>query len=379
MKWALLVGWGLAAASTVAACPALSDGRTWRVRSVRPRNAATLPLIGLEVGAGEIELARRSFDPPPGGRFSFSVTITYLERCEGAEADLVFRAFRFRVPYALRLTPVLDGARSGVDVAHDWPRISVNYSASLTRQGFRQAGSLSIRGDGVETRLAAGAGLVSARVLAVMPIAWKRPLLPAALHRHPELETQIDAAMASAESMLRIEYYAQDPAFHRIGRSLAALELENSCLPPSFSRRLQSARRQAGARQYGLVDALLGVRVPAECSSRLLGALRDEFARIDRQAAARLAAAELDQVRTLVDRLLHHTPLLALRPVALVEAVVASAPGRRTALPGVGGGLRFSLLNWIEATAGYSWHIRHRPGEPSGAPFIEVRFRDPFE
>lgn len=378
MKWALLVGWVLAAASTAAACPALSDGRAWRVRSVRPRNAVTLPLIGLEVGAGEIDAARRSFDPPPGGRFSFSVTITYLERCEGAEADLVFRAFRFRLPYALRLTPVLDWARSGVEVAHDWPRISVNYSASLTGQGFRQAGSLSIRGDGVETRLAAGAGLVSARVLSVMPIVWQRPLLPAALRGYPEFETQIDAALSSAESMLRLEHYARDPAFHRINRNLASLDLEDSCLPPSFSRRLNGARRQTGARQYGLVDALLAVAVPPDCSRKLLGELRNEFTRIDRQAAARLAAAELGQVRTLVDRLLHHTPLLAVRPVALVEAVVASAPGR-TALPGVGGGLRFSLLNWIEATAGYSWHFRRRPGEPSGAPFVEVRFRDPFE
>ena len=149
-------------------------------------------------------------------------------------------------------------------------------------------------------------------------------------------------------------------------------------MPPSFHRRLQSARGQAGARQYGLVDALLVVAVPADCAPRQLGAMRDEFARIDRQAAARRAAAELGQVRTMVDRLLHHTPWLAVRPVALLEAVVAPAPGR-TALPGVGGGLRLSLLNWIEATAGYSWRIRRHSGEPAGAPFIEVRFRDPFE
>lgn len=378
MKCALLAGGMLATALTAAGCPALSDGRAWRVRSVRPRNAVTLPLVGLEVGAGEIEAARRAFDPPPGGRFSFSVTITYLERCAGTEADLVFRAFRFRLPYALRLTPVLDWARSGVDVAHDWPRVSVNYSASLATRNFRQAGAFSIRGDGFETRLAAGPGLVSARVLAVMPVIWQRPLLPAELRSQPELETQIDAAIASAESMLRIEHYARDPAFQRISRSLVSGGLDNACFPPSFSRRLKSARGQTGARQYGLVDALLAIAGPLDCSPKLLDALRDDFARINRQSAARLAAAEMSQVRTLVDRLLHHTPLLAVRPVALVEAVVSSTPGR-TALPGVGGGLRFSLLNWIEATAGYSWHIRHRPGEPPGSPFVEVRFRDPFE
>jgi len=64
------------------------------------------------------------------------------------------------------------------------------------------------------------------------------------------------------------------------------------------------------------------------------------------------------------------------RPVAVVEAIVSD---KRTALPGVGGGIRVSPLNWIEATAGFSWRIRRRPGQPWGAPFIEMRLRDPFE
>jgi hypothetical protein len=143
-----------------------------------------------------------------------------------------------------------------------------------------------------------------------------------------------------------------------------------------FTRRLRSARRESGAKQYGLVDALLGIDVAPTCATGALTELRGDFARIDRRAAAQRAAGELAEMRALVNRLLYRTPLIAMRPVTVVEAIVSD---KRTALPGVGGGIRVSLLNWIEATAGFSWRIRRRPGQPWGTPFIEMRLRDPFE
>jgi hypothetical protein len=188
-------------------CAALADGQAWFVRSVRSRTAVTQELVGRPIRFEELEAARRSFDAPPGGRVSISVTITYLERCDAGEADVVFRSFRFRMPHALRVAPTVELARSwargGAEWHRDWSggKISASYSATGTPEGFRHSGSLMIRGDHVESRVAAGNGSVSARVLASGPAIWQRPLLPAALRGNPEFNRQIDAALSSAESI----------------------------------------------------------------------------------------------------------------------------------------------------------------------------------
>ena len=153
---------------------------------------------------------------------------------------------------------------------------------------------------------------------------------------------------------------------------------KHSCLPASVLRRVTSAERASGARQYGLVDAVLTAPVAPDCQAagRELAEMRVEFGRIDRAAAARKAREELSELRGMVDRLLHHTPLIGIRPVAVVEAIRS---GRRTALPGIGAGVRVSVLNWVDATAGFSWRLGRRAGEPVGTPFVELRFRDPLE
>ena len=111
--------------------------------------------------------------------------------------------------------------------------------------------------------------------------------------------------------MLRIEQYARDPAFQRIARSRESPDLDSPCLPAVFTRRLRSARRESGAKQYGLVDALLGIDVAPTCATGALTELRGDFARIDRRAAAQRAAGELAEMRALVNRLLYRTPLIA--------------------------------------------------------------------
>ena len=376
MKRALACAALLAAARAGGACPDVLDAPAWRVRSVRPHNAATAPLVGQPLDAGALAAARRSFDPPPGGRFSLSVTVVYLEHCEAAEADLVFRSFRFRLPYAFSLVPSLDAARQwargGLDWRHQWAggRVAVGYMASTaTSERLRHGATLELRGGHAELRVRAGPRLVAARALAIGPALWTRPLLPAELRRHPEFETQIGAALASAESLLRLEHYARDPAFRRLVQRLPPGA--PACAPGSFRRRLASARSQSGGRQYGLVDALLAIEVPPDCEPALLASLRADLARIDRQSAARRAAAELSEVRRLLDRLLHRTPLIAIRPVAVAQW--------NNGQPGAGAGARLTLLNWLDATAGYSWRIHRRPQDAWGAPFIEMRFRDPFQ
>ena len=356
------------AVALAGACPVPADGHELRVRSVRPRNSVTQALVGRLVRSEDLETARRSFDPRPGARIAASLTVAYFERCEGGEADLVFRSFRFRVPYPLGLTPMAELARAGVDWRHDWRRgrLSASYLASVSSQRrLRQTGSFTIRGDRVESRITAGYRGVSARVVGIGPAVWSRPLMPAELRDLPEFRTQMTGALASAESLLRIEQYARDPAFGRIARGLEALD--SACLPPAFKRRLRSARRETGGKQYGLVDALLAIEVAPGCETVALRVLHGEFARIDREAAARRAAGEMSELRELVDRVLYRTPLIAVHPVAAVASP-----------PGVGVGVRVLLLDWIEATAGYSWRVRRRPGESTGTPFVEVRFRDPL-
>ncbi len=353
------------------------------MRSVRPRTDATRALLGRAVRMQEIETVRRSFDATSGGRVSISVTVVQLERCEAGEADLVFRVFRFRLPHAFRVVPALDLARawaaSGAAWQRDWRggRVSTSYSAGYGPGGLRQSTALEIRGGWVESRLAAGNALVSARVLAAGPVLWRRQLLPAELRENPEFDEQVEGALASAESLLRLEQYARDPAFLRAVERLAWLG-KQPCLAGSVLRRVRSAERASGARQYGLIDAVLSAGGAARCAgaARELAEMRMEFGRIDRGAAARKARAELRELRGMVDRLLHHTPLIGIRPVAVVEAIRS---GRRTALPGIGAGVRVSVLNWIDATAGFSWRLRRRVGEPVGTPFVELRFRDPLQ
>lgn len=357
-------------ATPLAACPSPEDWPRWRVRSVRPLTAATRPLLGQPLRAEEIEEARRSFDPSAAARLAVSVTITYLERCEQNEANLVFRTFRFRLPYHFGFVPAFDYARSWLRTGIDWHRdfgpVSFSYSANYTSLGFRQQGMITARSRWVEGRVAAGSRMKAARVTAIGPALWQRPLLPAVLRDEPELQTQLNAGFESAESMLRLEEYARDPAFQRIVSLLADLERDGAaCLTSSFKRRLRSARRESGARQYGLVDALLANTSAPDCETASRARMREEFTRIDKAVAAQRAAAQIAELRTLADRLLYRTPLFAVRPVAIVEAIVS--PTRR-ALPGAGGGIRVSLLNWLEVTGGYS----------SRTPFFEVRFRDPL-
>jgi hypothetical protein len=337
---------------------------------VRPRTDATQRLIGQPLRAQDLQTARQSFDPAPGGRLAVSVTVTYLERCEQHEADLVFRTLRFRFPHTFGFVPAADLAKSwgrgGIDWHKDWGRVSLGYSANYTTQSFRQTGMFSVHSQWVEARATAGHGSASARVMALGPALWQRQLLPAALRNEPELKTQLSGALASAESLLRIEEYARDPAFQRIASRLEALERNGACLPASFKRRLRSARQATGGKQYGLVEALLANTAAPECESAARAAMQADFARIDKATAAGRAASQIAELRDLADRLLYRTPLVAVRPVALIEAVVSP---KRRALPGLGGGLRVSLLNWLEVTGGYS----------NRTPFVELRFRDPLQ
>ena len=379
MKQAVLWA-GLAVAPGCCAC---EMEEVWRVRSVRPQTDATRAMVGRPVRIDEIETVRRSFDAAAGGRVSISVTVVQLERCAAGEADLVFRVLRFRVPHAFRIAPALDLARawaaSGAAWQREWRggRVSTGYSAGYGLGRLRQSAAVEIRGGWVESRLAAGNRLVSARVLAAGPVLWRRHLWPAELRENPEFDEQVQGALASAESLLRLERYAQDPAFLRAAGRLARLG-KQPCLSGSFLRRVRSAERASGARQYGLIDAVLAAGEAAGCAAGAaeLAAMRTELGRIDRAGAARKAREELSELRSMVDRLLHHTPLISARPVGVVEAIRS---GRRTALPGIGVGVRVSVLNWIDATAGFSWRLRRRVGAPVGTPFLELRFRDPFE
>ncbi len=96
-----------------------------------------------------------------------------------------------------------------------------------------------------------------------------------------------------------------------------------------------------------------------------------------RAEARREAEAELMPAKRTLDSLLTELNVFSVSPVLGFDvARVGPAPSRVGLRYGLGGGARVTLVNSVDFTAGYFANLRRLAGEPHGAFFFELRFRD---
>jgi hypothetical protein len=112
------------------------------------------------------------------------------------------------------------------------------------------------------------------------------------------------------------------------------------------------------------------------------GQLATTFGRIDRAAAAKKAATDMAYVRRTLDIILKELNIASVSPVFVFDVArigpATSGPYSGTRY-GVGGGLRFSLLNTVNFTGGYAWNPGRRVGEEPGAVFFSISTRNLFK
>jgi hypothetical protein len=266
---------------------------------------------------------------------------------------------------------------------------------------------------------------------AAFPI-WRRPVVPSELSRDPQFGPLLQGQLVSATSTVQTGYVSQDPSFKaaaaRLGDVVAALtsllaaveavestgtddlaELVDACTS-AIKRADGRARRAAESKneaQVGRLAALLTAdpdedrlnRVRAACLTDLNGRLQSpalaseaetlerihlameaDYAKIDQGVASRRAETEMAYVKRTVHTLVSELNLMSVSPVLMLDvAHIGPASSRLGTRYGIGGGLRVSLANSVDFTAGYLANPRRLADEPPGAFFFSMQFKDLFQ
>ena len=273
-----------------------------------------------------------------------------------------------------------------------------------------------------------GTRFISYNMTAGIPI-WRRPLIPPELSHDGEFTGELNGQLQTATSLLQPDYAAKDPHFQRVAARLDELQstldklqkLVSAAQPlaaASFAqqfkiclsainiaqRRGQAAAQSKGAAQYGDVSTLLTVnetedrlnKVRSACLEGLSSPLQDvqiaaaadrveeihsdmekEFALIDQGTASKQAESEMSYVKRTLNSILYEMNFLSLGPILMFDvAHLGPANAKLGTRYGIGGGLRFTLVSHVDLTVGYAANPKRITGEPPGAFFFSMRFKD---
>jgi hypothetical protein len=276
-----------------------------------------------------------------------------------------------------------------------------------------------------------GTRFFSYNLTAAVPV-WRRPVVPSELSRDPQFGPLLNGQLVSATSAVQTGYVSKDPSFRSaaarlpdvlaaLRRLLAAVEAAESrsgadladlldACTSAVKRAEGRARRAAESRheaQVGRLAALLSAdpdedrlnKVHAACVTALDGRLQDaalaseaaalerihlemerDYARIDQALATRRAETEMAYVKRTVHALVYELNLVSVSPVVMFDvAHIGPASSRLGTRYGIGGGIRLSLANSLDFTAGYLASPHRLAGEPPGAFFFSMQFKDVFQ
>ena len=261
---------------------------------------------------------------------------------------------------------------------------------------------------------------------------WRQTLVPEEITIDPEFQSQLQGAMTSVTSTLQNYYSSKDQHFANVVAQLPAAQTALNDLktavtaaqtaradqfPDLFKactravsgalRRTASAITPQAADQYGLVMFLLSddpdeiqlLKVTQACGTDLNGAINDaaigaasdrvatlrtamaaEFNKIDQNAAAKKAAADMAFTRRTLNTLFNDVNIYSVSPVFVFDvARIGPASGRIGGVRyGPGGGIRFELATVAHFTLGYAWNVRRGPDEGRGNVFFSIGIRDLF-
>ena len=244
---------------------------------------------------------------------------------------------------------------------------------------------------------------------------WRKPVVPTELSSDPEFKKAKCFAIGSAENTLKVFYASEDPNFDRARKTLPAIAKKLSVLRDAVSTTsspkacidkidsaagmVDTAIQQEAAEAYGYVIALNQggsdalVNVVSVCKSgtndpsviaaaddldRSATDLQGAFDSIDQTAVADKAANDLADVKRTLNIIIDDLNISSLSPLFVFDAVRIGpdSGGRYSGLRyGVGGGLRFSLVDTISLSGGYAVNLHRMPGESRGAFFFSLSNR----
>jgi hypothetical protein len=269
-----------------------------------------------------------------------------------------------------------------------------------------------------ETRDGAGAKRFIAYNSNVAITLWRKPLVPSDLATDPEFQRKKNAAIGDAQSALEVVYESEDPNFAKarevlptIGKKLNVLRIAVSTTPSpedcidkidSAAAVIDPAMKYEAVRAYGYVIELLPdggdalVDVVSVCKSgatdpsviaaaddldRSRTDLETAFGAIDQAAATRKAKNDLAPVTRTLDTIIEDLNISSLSPLFVFDAarIGPESAGRYSGTRyGVGGGVRFSLVDTVSLSVGYAANLHRRPEESRGAFFFSFSNRSLF-
>jgi hypothetical protein len=251
--------------------------------------------------------------------------------------------------------------------------------------------------------------------------AWRLPLVPSELARLKAFTDAIEQTKGTAREQASAFYRARDPMQKKIAKDAvtvsavldALFERVQDIVPAipdplrqplaDCSDGLDVARgnmQQLSNTGYGPIATIIIPDVLSACEEYFASALSDPIiasgsGRLEmlRDAVAQ-AMKDVDEARILAsvetdlgfafrafDTLVHEVNAVSVGPAVFFDAArigpqsAAQGGGVRY---GVGGGVRISVMNVMNITAGYAWNPDPRPWEKPGAFFVSLDFIDLF-
>jgi hypothetical protein len=249
---------------------------------------------------------------------------------------------------------------------------------------------------------------------------WRSPLVPKELNDDPTFHTKLNGALVSATSILQVAYQSDDQNFRdalkllptvdkhlqalRVAVTNAGAEPSEDCTDALGSSQslVKHALADKPVQAFGSVKELLPNGEGALSSSASLcttgataqpilnaaadlntdsNTLQKLFNNIDLVVAQKRATADMSYVKRTLDIILQELNIASVSPVFIFDAAhigpANKGPYSGTRY-GVGGGLRFSLLNMVNVTSGYAWNPDRRDREVPGAIFFSLSTRNLF-
>jgi hypothetical protein len=268
------------------------------------------------------------------------------------------------------------------------------------------------------TRDGAGAERFISYNSTVAVTVWRKPLVPRELIENPDFTQKLNGALVSSTSILQVTYASEDGHFRdalklvpplgermqELQELVAALPSADECTDAIDSAMIlvTNIKKQKPARAYGSVKELLpggddsienlvaicktGTEAPvviakADAVGALAGQMQSSFTLIDQARATARAEQDMVYVRRTLDIVLHDLNIASISPLFIFDVAQigpkANGPYSGTRY-GIGGGIRFSLVNMVHFSGGYAVNPSRQPGEPPGAVFFKLSTRSLF-
>jgi hypothetical protein len=256
-----------------------------------------------------------------------------------------------------------------------------------------------------------------------------RLVVPRDVTSDPTVQTAVNGALISAQSLEEVYYEYKDPNYLAAAALLPATQTSLTQLKTDLAAAhststdttldfddcsdaigdalvmVNDAQLEKNMEQYGSVTSLTNLTpndddrlgtVQQYCGENLNANLNNStlttdlanqrttlltnLQKIDVPTAQKKAAADLSLARKTIKTLFTEINIVSLAPVAVLDIarIGPAQPQSGGTRVGPGGGIRLELASSVDFTLGCAANIFRQPGEDHGAIFFSMRFRDLF-